>query len=286
MDVRYRWCAGLDVHKETVAACVRKDLGGGRVPQEVRPFRSHTSGRLALADWLTEAQVSHAAMGSTGVYGKPVWDILEGVVALLLVNAARIKQVPGRKTDVKDSQWIAELLQRGLLQPSFVPERPMRDLRDLTRQRVQLVRQKVQAPGDRARGERPGSAGRPGAAAVAGEDPAVAGGALGETTEHHRFLLGVLLEQVAFLEGPIARLGRGSRGCCRPLGRRPWSGCRRSPGSTAVRRRTSGRRSAPIRSRLPARATWRRGWGSAPGTTRARASGGAGGRHEAIAGCA
>src|SRR5262249_39258959 len=137
MDTLYPCCAGLDVHKETVVACVRRALPGGHVRQEVRTFRTETSGLLALADWLTDAGVTHAAMESTGVYWKPVWNLLEGVVELLLVNAEHIKQVPGRKTDVKDSQWIAELLQHGLLRPSFVPERPMRDLRDLTRQRVQ-----------------------------------------------------------------------------------------------------------------------------------------------------
>src|SRR5262245_55937148 len=144
VDTLYPCCAGLDIHKETVVACVRRALAGGKVHQEVRTFRTETSGLLALADWRTDAGVTHAAMESTGVYWKPVWNLLEGVVELLLVNAEHIKQVPGRKTDVKDSQWIAELLQHGLLRPSFVPERPMRDLRDLTRQRVQLVRQKVQ----------------------------------------------------------------------------------------------------------------------------------------------
>ena len=143
MDTLYPCCAGLDIHKETVVACVRK-ASGGKVQQEVRTFRTETSGLLALADWLTDEQVTHAAMESTGVYWKPVWNILESVLELLLVNAEHIKQVPGRKTDVKDCQWIAQLLQCGLLKASFVPQRPVRDLRDLTRQRVQLVRQKVQ----------------------------------------------------------------------------------------------------------------------------------------------
>jgi transposase len=144
VDTLNRCCAGLDVHKETVVACVRRLDEGGKVRQEVRTFRTETSGLLALADWLTDEGVTHAALESTGVYWKPVWNVLEGVIELLLVNAEHIKQVPGRKTDVKDCQWIAQLLQHGLLKPSFVPDRPQRDLRDLTRQRVQLVRQKVQ----------------------------------------------------------------------------------------------------------------------------------------------
>ncbi len=144
MDILHPCCAGLDVHKETVVACVRRALGGGQVHQEVRTFRTETNQLLALADWLTDEQVTHVAMESTGVYWKPIWNLFEGVFELLLVNAEHIKKVPGRKTDVKDSQWIAELLQHGLLPPSFVPEKPVRQLRDLTRQRVQLVRQKVQ----------------------------------------------------------------------------------------------------------------------------------------------
>src|SRR5262245_40499859 len=143
VDTLYPCCAGLDIHKETVVACIRK-VSGGTVRKEVRTFRTETSGLLALADWLTDEGVTHAAMESTGVYWKPVWNILEGVLELLLVNAEHIKQVPGRKTDVKDAEWIAQLLACGLLKASFVPERPVRDLRDLTRQRVQLVRQKVQ----------------------------------------------------------------------------------------------------------------------------------------------
>src|SRR5918912_1605028 len=115
----YPGCAGLDIHKETVVACVRKALPGGQAHQEVRTFRTETSGLLALADWLTDEGVTHAAMESTGVYWKPVWNLLDGVVELLLVNAEHIKNVPGRKTDVKGAQWIAQLLACGLLKASF-----------------------------------------------------------------------------------------------------------------------------------------------------------------------
>src|SRR5215212_746113 len=143
MDILHSCCCGLDVHKETVVACVRR-LECTKVRQQVRTFRTETNALLALADWLTDEKVTIVAMESTGVYWRPIWNLFEGVFELLLVNAEHIKAVPGRKTDVKDSQWIAELLQHGLLRPSFVPDKPVRQLRDLTRQRTQLTRQKVQ----------------------------------------------------------------------------------------------------------------------------------------------
>jgi transposase len=143
-------CCGLDVHKDTVVACVRVTGPGGRVDQEVRTFNTTTRGLLELGDWLSAQRVTAAAMESTGVYWKPVWNLLEGratvdgeAIGLMLVNARHIKNVPGRKTDVKDCQWIAQLLAAGLLSPSFVPERPLRELRDLTRQRAQLIGDKA-----------------------------------------------------------------------------------------------------------------------------------------------
>ena len=139
MDTMYRCCAGLDVHKETVAACVRRVDASGRISKEVRTFGTTTGALLKLSDWLTSQGVEAAAMESTGVFWKPIWNILEGALKVILVNARHIKNVPGRKTDVKDCDWIAQLLQHGLLRASFVPERPQRDLRDLTRQRSQLA---------------------------------------------------------------------------------------------------------------------------------------------------
>lgn len=139
MDTMYRCCAGLDVHKETVAVCVRRVDASGRVVKEVRTFGTTTGALLKLLDWLTVEGVQAAAMESTGVFWKPIWNILEGTVKVILVNARHIKNVPGRKTDVKDCDWIAQLLQHGLLRASFVPERPQRELRDLTRQRSQLT---------------------------------------------------------------------------------------------------------------------------------------------------
>jgi len=132
-------CAGLDVHKETVAACVRCLEDGDEVRQEVKTFGTMTGDLLALSDWLKERGVTHVAMESTGVFWKPVFNILEGEFEVLLVNARHVKHVPGRKTDVKDCEWLAQLLQCGLLRASFVPERPQREWRDLTRQRRQLV---------------------------------------------------------------------------------------------------------------------------------------------------
>jgi transposase len=139
MEVVYSTCAGLDVHKETVAVCVVRSEPGGRVRKEVRTFGTMTRDLLALSDWLAAEGVTHAAMESTGVFWKPIFNILESRVQVILVNARHIKQVPGRKTDVKDCEWIADLLRHGLLKASFVPDRPQRELRDLTRHRVQLV---------------------------------------------------------------------------------------------------------------------------------------------------
>src|SRR5438270_5142681 len=145
METIYRCCAGLDVHKLTVVACVRRVEPSGRVHEAVRTFGTMTAELLLLSDWLAEAGVTHVAMESTGVFWKPIFNLLEGHFEVLLVNPRHIKQVPGRKTDVKDCQWIAQLLQHGLLRGSFVPPKPIRELRDLTRQRSQLVAEKTAA---------------------------------------------------------------------------------------------------------------------------------------------
>lgn len=140
MQAIYPCVSGLDVHKKTVVACVRRIDDHGQVHKEVRTFGTMTRDILALADWLTCEGVSHVAMESTGVYWKPIYHLLEGrFQEILLVNAQHIKHVPGRKTDVKDCEWIAQLLQCGLLRGSFVPPPGIRDLRELTRQRSQLV---------------------------------------------------------------------------------------------------------------------------------------------------
>lgn len=143
MEVLNRCCAGLDVHKETVEVCVRKMEEGGEVRQQTRRWGTMTAQLELLAEWLASEGVTHVAMESTGVYWKPIYNILEGRFTILLVNARHMKQVPGRKTDVKDSQWIAQLLQCGLLRGSFVPPRWQRELRELTRHRTQLVGEKA-----------------------------------------------------------------------------------------------------------------------------------------------
>lgn len=143
METIFRCCCGLDVHKDSVQACVRLLDEHGKLVIQVRSFGTTTAQLLALGDWLAELSVTHAAMESTGVYWKPLWNLLEDRFTLLLVNARHIKNVPGRKTDVKDCQWIAQLLQHGLLKGSFVPPTLIREARDLTRHRTQLVSEKA-----------------------------------------------------------------------------------------------------------------------------------------------
>ena len=142
MEVVYKRCSGLDVHKETVVACIMI-REGGQVQKEIRIFRTMTLDLIVLHDWLQSHGVTHVAMESTGVYWKPVFNLLEGSFEVLLVNAAHIKTVPGRKTDVKDCEWIADLLSHGLLRGSFIPPEPIRDLRDLTRYRKSLTDERV-----------------------------------------------------------------------------------------------------------------------------------------------
>src|SRR2546421_5971976 len=143
MDVVYERCCGLDIHKQTVVACVVVPDDGKRPRKEIRTFKTMTADLLQLADWLTAQSVTHVALESTGVYWKPAWNLLEGSFTLLLVNARHTKQVPGRKTDVRDCEWIADLLRHGLLRASFVPDRPQRELRELTRYRTTLIRERA-----------------------------------------------------------------------------------------------------------------------------------------------
>ena len=143
MEVLYPRCAGLDVHKETIVACVRV-VAGGKTTRECRTFETSTSGLLVLLAWLTERRCSHVAMEATGVYWKPVWNILsDGAFELIVANAAHIKNVPGRKTDVNDATWIADLLACGLIRASFIPEQEIQELRALLRARTQLTREQT-----------------------------------------------------------------------------------------------------------------------------------------------
>ena len=139
MEVLYPRCAGLDVHKDTVVACVR--CVAPPMHRETRSFATTTSGLLDLAEWLGAHGCTHVAMEATGVYWRPVWHMLEGRFELVLANAQHIRNVPGRKTDVNDAMWIADLLAHGLIRSSFVPPAPIQELRDLTRTRKQLVRE-------------------------------------------------------------------------------------------------------------------------------------------------
>lgn len=235
MEVVYPRCCGLDVHKASIAACaVRRE--GGKAHQEKRRFGTTTRELLRLSDWLRELGVTTVAMEATGVYWKPVWHVLEGQFDLVLVNPARLKAIPGKKTDMKDGERIADLLQHGLLQGSFVPPAPIRELRDLTRSRAVLTQERARVS---ARIEKVledaniklgavvsdvlGVSSRSMLRAIiAGEQqPAelaqLARGRLrkkigelqqaleGRINEHHRFLLGELLDQVAFVETKIAR---------------------------------------------------------------------------------
>jgi transposase len=142
MEVIHPRCAGLDVHKQSVVACVRI-AGNGAPMQEVRTFTTTTSGLLALVDWLESHAVAHVAMEATGVYWKPVWHVLEGHFELVLANAAHVKNLPGRKTDVNDAMWLADLLAHGLIRASFVPPTPVQERRALTRTRKQFVRERA-----------------------------------------------------------------------------------------------------------------------------------------------
>jgi len=143
VEVVHRRCAGVDVHKKEVVACVRVASGRG-AQHEVRRFRTTTTGLLELSDWLASFEVTPVAMEATGVYWKPVWHILESSFELILANAAQIRNVPGRKSDVNDATWIADLLAHGLIRGSFVAPEPIQELRDLTRTRKQFVREVAQ----------------------------------------------------------------------------------------------------------------------------------------------
>jgi transposase len=248
MERMYRCCAGLDVHKETVAACVRRVDSSSRVSREVRTFGTMTGQLLELLDWLLAEGVEAAAMESTGVFWKPIWNILEGSLKLILVNARHIKNVPGRKTDVKDCDWIAQLLQHGLLRASFVPDRPQRELRDLTRQRSQLVAEQSRVSNrihktledanvklGSVATDILGVSGQEMIRALIGgqEDPEqlaeMARGKLrgklpelkqalrGHLSEHHRFMLRQLMDHLGYLDGQIKQFDQRIEQLMRPF---------------------------------------------------------------------
>jgi len=237
MRLMYQRCAALDVHKKTVTVCTRWTQANGQVKSEVQTFGTTTPELLEMMDWLSEWEVTTVAIESTGEYWKPVFNLLEGNFEVILVNSKHVKQVPGRKTDVKDAEWLAELLSYGLLKASYIPPKPQRDLRDLTRHRVKLVQERarivnrVQKVLEHANiklasvaSDVMGVSGRQMMAAlVEGEtDPAVmaelAKGRLrnkmallekaltGVVRPHHRFMLAQHLSHIDFLDEQIERV--------------------------------------------------------------------------------
>jgi transposase len=143
MDVIYPRCAGLDVHKKTVRVCLLLRQEHGRNHKEYRTYGTTTQELLDLLEWLRSQECSHVALEGTGVYWKPIFNLFEGHIQVLVVNAQHIKAVPGRKTDTKDAEWIADLLQHGLLKASFIPSARQRELRELTRYRVRLSEERT-----------------------------------------------------------------------------------------------------------------------------------------------
>lgn len=144
MQVLSPRCSGLDLHKKTVVACVMISYPNGKVEKSIRTFSTMTAQLLALSDWLASLEVTHVAMESTGIYWRPMYNVLEGRFQLILANAHHIKALPGRKTDVKDCEWMADLLRHGLIPPSFIPPKAVRTVRDLMRYRKSLVYQHTQ----------------------------------------------------------------------------------------------------------------------------------------------
>lgn len=247
MEILLRCCAGMDVHKDGVEVCVRCIGEDGKVHQQVRHWATMTRELMMMADWLAAAEVTQVAMESTGVYWKPIFNVLEGRFEILLANARHLKHVPGHKTDIKDCQWIAQLLQHGLLQGSFIPPRPQRELRDLTRQRAQIMDernrianriQKVLEDANLKLGsvasDVVGVSGRLILEAiVAGEDapgklaslakgqlrnkiPQLEQALYGKLTEHHRWMLRLLCDQLRFNDDLLARLDSRVAECTRP----------------------------------------------------------------------
>jgi len=236
MDVLHPRCCGLDVHKSSISACILL-REAGRVQKHQRRFGAMTQELQELAEWLRQFGVSQVAMESSGVYWKPVWNILEGQFTVVLANAQHIKNVPGRKTDQKDAEWIAQLLQYGLLRPSYVPCEIIRDLRDLTRMRASLsqeasrISSRIQKVLEDANVKLASVAtnvlGKSGRAMlediISGEDDpehlaSLALGHLrvkipqlrlaleGKVRSHHRFLLRRLVDQIQFVEHEIGLL--------------------------------------------------------------------------------
>jgi transposase len=239
MEILYQRCAGLDVHKKNVKVCFASPAGDGKRKKETRTYLTMTQNLLEMRDWLKAQGCTHIAMEATGVYWKPIYNLLEGDFEILVVNAHHIKNVPGRKTDVKDAEWIADLLTHGLLSASFIPSAPQRELRDLTRYRTKLVEERAREInrlqktledtnlklGDVVSDVLGKASSRILAAIVQGETDAtkLASFAVGrvrasqedleraltgKVTSHHRFLLGEHLRQIEHLDEAIERVSQ------------------------------------------------------------------------------
>ena len=248
MEVLHEHVAGIDVHRKSLSVCVRHIGPDRRVRQQVRTFGTMTCDLLALRDWLEAEGVTHVAMEATGVLWKPVYNLLEGHVEVLLVNAHHVKQVEGRKTDVKDCQWLAQLLSCGLLRASFIPPKPQRQLRDLTRMRSQLIAERTRVVN---RIHKVLEDANIQLAAVASNVLGVSGREMiealitgeqdvekmaqmarqrlrakipqlrlaleGRVSDHHRFLLKMLLEQYDGIDSQIGRLTQRIEEVCGPF---------------------------------------------------------------------
>ena len=248
MENVFACCAGLDIHQKSVEACVRRLEPAGPLHQQTRHWGTMTRDLRAMADWMAAQGVTHVAMESTGVYWKPIYNILESRFTVLLVNAQHLKQVPGRKSDVRDCQWIAQLPQHGLLKGSFIPPRAQRELRDLTRHRTQLVEEKTRTVnrvhkvledaniklasvatdilGVSGRAmlealmegqEDPVKLADLAQRQMRGKIPELEKALEGHLTEHHRFLLRLLWKELAQQEELIAELDRKIEEHTRPF---------------------------------------------------------------------
>ena len=239
MEVMHTHCAGLDVHKDTVVACARRIIDG-KIVREVRTFKTTTGDLMALSQWLTSLELSHVAMEATGVYWKPIWNILDDDdLVLVLANAKHVRNVPGRKTDVNDAAWLADLLAHGLIRASFIPDRPTMETRTLLRTRKQMTRertrhvQRLQKTLEEANikldsviADIIGKTGRAMIEAmIAGDtDPAklarladrrikaspvmLAEALRGRLSKHHRFLLRLHLDQIDVLDRALAEIDK------------------------------------------------------------------------------
>lgn len=239
MELLYEQCAGLDVHKKNVKVCLKTPGSGGKSHQEIRTYETKTANLLEMRDWLKEKGCTHLAMESTGVYWKCIYNLLEGDFEILVVNAHHLKTVPGRKTDVKDSEWIADLLQHGLLKASFIPSAPQRELRDLKRYRTRLTEERAREVnrlqktledtnlklGDVVsdvmgkasqmilhaivNGETdPTSLAAFAVGRVRASQQALEAALTGKVTVHHRFMLGEHLKQIESLDAAIRRVSQ------------------------------------------------------------------------------